>query len=98
MSHRTKVVEEFSRLGWEYGRELAEALLLASRRGNANRALKQAMTRIVIRQIDAAVARLRKTGVPPDIGETYQQNARRGVRDELAAAGIIAAEGQRRAA
>ena len=98
MSNRTKVAEEFSRLGRERGQELAAALLLASNRGNADRALKRQMAQIVLRQIEAAVQRLRDTGVPADLSEAYERNARRGVRDELAAGGVTATEAYPRAA
>ncbi len=98
MSDRMKVAEEMARMGREYGQELAAALVLASRRNAADRGLKKQMARLVLHQIDAAVKRLRKAGLPADLGDLYAHGARQGVHDELVESGAVAADTYRRAA
>jgi hypothetical protein len=51
MTSRVHTVEEVRRRGSVYGRELAAALVLASSRKDADRALKAEMAKIVLHQI-----------------------------------------------
>jgi hypothetical protein len=89
---------EVRRQGGEYGRELAAALLLASSRGDADRALKAEMARIVLRQISAAVETLEDAAFPAHLVGLYESAAREGVRDELLRSRDIAAGFNRHAA
>ncbi len=98
MSDRARVAEEMARMGREYGQELAAALVLASSRNAGDRGLKTHMAWLVLQQIDAAVERLRKAGLPTDLGDVYQHGARQGVHDELVESGAVAADTYRRAA
>jgi hypothetical protein len=98
MSSRIQSFEEVRRLGGEFGRELAAALMLASGRGNADRALQRQMARIVLRQIAVAVEKLEKAAFPAELTALYKRAAREGVRDELLKSRAVAAGLERRAA
>ena len=98
MSSRVERFEEVRRLGGEFGRELAAALMLASNRANAERALQRQMARIVLRQIALAVEKLENAAFPADLVALYERAAREGVRDELLKSQAVAAGLERRAA
>jgi hypothetical protein len=98
MTVDTYTETEFRQHGSEYGRELAAALVLASSRGNADRALKAEMARIVLGQIESAVRTLEDAAFPSDLIALYESAARQGVRDELLRSRDIAAGFNRRAA
>ena len=98
MSSRVHTFEDVRRLGSEHGHELAAALVLASSRGDADRALKRQMARIVLSQIAAAVEQLRNAAFPDELAALYEHAARQGVRDELLKSQAIAARLERRAA
>lgn len=90
--------QEARRLGREYGHELAAALLLASRRPGADRALTRQMTQIVLREIDAAVRKLRSGDFPAGLTAIYERGAKEGVRDMLLQTRAVAAPDANRAA
>jgi hypothetical protein len=98
MSSRVHTFEEVRRLGGALGRELAAALVLASGRGNVDRALQRQMARIVLREIAVAVEKLRNAAFPADLTALYERAAREGVRDELLKNTAVAAELRRHAA
>jgi hypothetical protein len=98
MSSSVHTEWEVRRLGSEYGHELAAALLLASSRGNADRVLTREMARIVLRELDAAVRKLRNASFPADLTALYERAARAGVRDELLKSRAVAAGLERHAA
>ncbi|MGH6923499.1 MAG: hypothetical protein ACRED5_07140 [Propylenella sp.] len=98
MSSRIQRFEEVCRLGGEFGRELAAALMLASGRGNADRALQRQMARIVLRQIAVAVEKLENAAYPAKLIRAYERAAREGVLNELLKSQAIAAKLERRAA
>lgn len=98
MSSSVHTEAEVRRLGSAYGRELAAALVLASNRGNADVAVKRQMTRIVLREIDAAVGKLRYASFPTELTALYERAARDGVRNELMKSRAVAAGLERRAA
>lgn len=75
--------QQVRRLGSAFGRDLAAALVLASRRPGADRALTRQMSQIVVREIDAAILKLRKAAFPAALTESYARGAKEGVRDEL---------------
>ena len=75
---------EIEQSGYEYGTELAAALLLASSRLDADSGIKREMAQIVLREIDSAVANLRNGRAPLLLVASYEQACRTGVRDELA--------------
>jgi hypothetical protein len=97
MSSRVHRFQEVRRLGGEYGRELAAALVLASSR-TADRALKRQMARIVLRQIAAAVEKLKNAAFPAELTLVYERAARQGVHEELLKNQEIAARLHRHAA
>jgi len=74
---------EIESFGYEYGAELAAALVLASHRADADVGLKREMAQIVLREIESAVGRLRKAAAPLLLIAAYEQACRAGVRDEL---------------
>jgi hypothetical protein len=74
---------EIERSGYEFGTELAAALVLASNRADANIRLKREMAQIVLREIGSAVQKLRKASAPLLLVAAYEQACRAGVRDEL---------------
>jgi hypothetical protein len=98
MSGRIHTFEEVRRLGGEFGRELAAALVLASGRENADRALQRQMAGIVLRQIAVAVEKLENSAFPENLVKLYERAAREGVRDELLKSRAVAAGLARRAA
>jgi hypothetical protein len=73
---------QFRQIGAEYGRDLAAALLLAVDRG-ADREAEHEMAQIVLREIGAAVQRLRETGLPELLVATYERACRQSCREEL---------------
>jgi|SRR6186713_1907278 hypothetical protein len=75
---------EIERSGYEYGEELAAALVLASSRADADVRMKRDMAQIVLREIDSAVATLRNGKAPLLLVASYEEACRAGVRDELA--------------
>jgi hypothetical protein len=75
--------QQVRRLGNAYGRDLAAALVLASSQPGADRGLKRQMSQIVVREIDAAILKLRKGAFPAELTEIYARGAKEGVRDEL---------------
>jgi hypothetical protein len=83
MSSRVPTQQEVRRIGNEYGCQLAAALVLASSRGNADRAMKRQMAQLVIDQIEAAVQELKNATVPAELMQIFQQEARNGVCEEL---------------
>ena len=91
MFSRAHTEDEVRRIGTEYGRELAAAMVLASSRGNADRTLKRQMAQIVLDQIEATVQELKAGAVPADLVQIYQR-ARDGVREELLMSGAIVAQ------
>jgi hypothetical protein len=97
MTNRVLTVEEVRRRGSEYGHELAAALVLASSRKDADRALKAEMAKIVLHQIEGAVRKL-QGAFPADMVTLYESAARAGVREELLKSRDVAAGLQRRAA
>ena len=78
-------VERFRLLGAEYGRDLAAALVLASARSGEDRATVRAMARIVLREIAAAVDKVRDASIPAPLAKAYEQACRASVRSELMA-------------
>jgi hypothetical protein len=90
--------QEVRRLGRDYGHELAAALLLASRQPGADRALTRQMTQIVLREIDAAVLKLRNAAFPAELTAIYERGAKQGVRDVLLKSRAVAAADVNRAA
>jgi hypothetical protein len=98
MISRVHTVEEVRRRGSEYGRDLAAALVLASSREGADRALKAEMAKIVLNQIEGAVRKLEDASFPSDIVVLYESAAREGVRAELLKSRDIAAGLARHAA
>lgn len=98
MTSRVHTVEEVRRRGSEYGHELAAALVLASGREHADRALKAEMAKIVLHQIEGAVRKLQDASFPPALVALYESAAREGVRAELLKSRDIAAGLARHAA
>ncbi len=89
---------EVRRLGSEYGRELAAALVLASSRPDADVTMKRQMARIVLREIGTVVRQLKDASFPVELAALYESSARAGVRDELLKSRAVAAGLQRQAA
>jgi len=83
-SFNTMTSTEIEQSGYEYGEELAAALLLASSRGDTDVRTKREMAQIVLREIDSAVKTLRSGNAPLLLVASYEQACRAGVRDELA--------------
>ena len=79
MSSRANTEQKVCRMGQRYGRELAAALVLASK--DASQGLKRQMAQIVLGQIEAAVLVLKNAVVPADIIHIYEAGARNGVHD-----------------
>lgn len=98
MSSGVHSVDDIRRLGSEYGRDLAAALVLASDRAGDDRALKRQMAGLVLGEIAAALEKLRNAAISSDLIEVYERGAREGVRDELLKSKAIAAQVERRAA
>ncbi len=73
---------QFRQIGAEYGRDLAGALLLAFERG-AGRGAEQEMTQIVLREISAAVQRLRDARLPELLVAAYERACRESCREQL---------------
>ena len=89
MSGQTSTEREAYLIGHEDGRELAAALVLASNRGKAERALTQRMAQIVLDQIEIKVRHLTNTRLAPILIQNYERGARHGVRDELLKSGVV---------
>lgn len=70
-----------SRTGAEYGQDLAAALIRAGRDLGTDQ--KREMSRIVLREITAAVEGLRASGIPESHVEAFERACRRACRDEL---------------
>jgi predicted HAD superfamily phosphohydrolase len=83
-SFDTMTSAEIEQSGYEYGAELAAALVLASSRPDADIRMKREMAQIVLREIDSAVDTLRDGMAPLLLVACYEQACRAGVRDELA--------------
>lgn|SRR6188508_2119720 len=88
MSGQTSTEREAYVIGHEDGRELAAALVLASNRGKAERALTRRMAQIVLDQIEIKVRHLTNTRLAPILIQNYERGARHGVRDELLKCGV----------
>ena len=73
---------QFRQIGAEYGRDLAGALLLAVERG-ADRDAEHQMTQIVLREINAAVQRLRDARIPELLVAAYERACRESCREQL---------------
>jgi hypothetical protein len=73
---------QFKQIGAEYGRDLAAALLLAVEKG-ADRETEQAMAQIVLREIGAAVERLRAARLPELLVAAYERACRESCREQL---------------
>jgi len=73
---------QFRQIGAEYGRDLAGALLLAVERG-ADRDAEHEMTHIVLREINAAVQRLRGARIPELLVAAYERACRESCREQL---------------
>ena len=97
MSSRVQTEKEVRRRGNEYGCELAAALVLASSRGDADRALKRQMAQVVLDQIEDAVRELRGGAFPADLIQIYERGAREGVREEILKSGAITTQLRRAA-
>ena len=80
---QTMTSTEIEQSGYEYGTELAAALVLASRRADADVETKRQMAQIVLREIGSAVDTLRHSPAPLILVAAYEQACRAGVRDEL---------------
>ena len=80
---QTMTSAEIERSGHEYGAELAAALVLASRRADADIQMKRQMAQIVLGEIGSAVQKLRRSDAPLLLVAAYEQACRAGVRDEL---------------
>ena len=74
---------EIEESGYEYGAELAAALVLASSRPDADVEMKRDMAKIVLREIDTAVTTLRRGYAPMLLVASYEEALRAGVRDGL---------------
>jgi len=83
MSRRVHTTRELHRIGKDYGKELAAALVLASSRDGADRALKRQMAQIVHKLIEGAVRDLTNIAFPIDLILIYERGVREGVREEL---------------
>lgn len=83
-SFDTLTSTEIEQSGYEYGSELAAALLLASSRADTDIRMKREMAQIVLREIGSAVDMLRDGKAPLLLVASYEQACRAGVRDELA--------------
>ena len=81
--------KEVRRRGNEYGRELAAALVLASSRGNPDRAMKRQMAQIVLDQIEPAVEALKNGAFPERRIQIYERAVRSGVHEELLTSGVV---------
>jgi len=97
MSSQLHAHDTVRRIGLEYGRELAAALLLATRRNDADTGMTRRMAQIVVREIAAAVAKLQAAALSDEVVATYERAARDGVGEGLLRNGI-AARTERRAA
>lgn len=98
---QTMTSAEIEQSGYEYGKELAAALVLASRRAHGDRVAKREMAQIVLREIGASVEALRVSSAPLLLVAAYDEACRTGVREELErsiAADAAAAEHNRHAA
>jgi hypothetical protein len=73
---------QFRQIGAEYGRDLAAALLMAVERG-ADRGVEHEMAQIVLREINAAAARLRAARLPELLVAAYERACRESCRTEL---------------
>jgi len=73
---------QFRQIGAEYGRDLAAALLLAVERG-ADRDIEHDMAQIVLREINAAVDRLRTARMPELLVAAYERACRESCRAQL---------------
>jgi hypothetical protein len=80
---QTMTSVEIEKSGYEYGTELAAALVLASTRANANVTMKREMAQIVLREIGSSVQKLRQSQAPLLLVAAYEQACRDGVRSEL---------------
>ena len=80
---QTMTSTEIEQSGYEYGKELAAALVLASHRARGDLATKREMAQIVLREIGAAVQALRGSSAPLLLVAAYDRACRAGVREEL---------------
>ena len=80
---QTMTSAEIERSGYEYGSELAAALVLASHQVETDLETKRQMAQIVLREIEASVVALRATRTPLVLVSAYEQACREGVRGEL---------------
>ena len=80
---QTMTSAEIERSGYEYGSELAAALVLASHQIETDLETKRQMAQIVLREIEASVVALRATRTPLVLVSAYEQACREGVRGEL---------------
>jgi hypothetical protein len=80
---QTMTSAEIEKSGYEFGSELAAALVLASTRARADAFTKRAMAQIVLREIDASVQELRESYAPVLLIAAYEEACRAGVKDEL---------------
>ena len=80
---QTMTSAEIERSGYEYGSELAAALVLASHQVETDLEIKRQMAQIVLREIEASVVALRATRTPLVLVSAYEQACREGVRGEL---------------
>src|SRR5688500_11673607 len=78
-----KRLRSYAGAGAQFGADLAKALLLAVSRGGGDREAKAHLSAIVMREILAAVERLRELGVPALLVQAYERACRRACRDEL---------------
>lgn len=81
-SFNTMTSAEIEKSGYEYGAELAAALVLASSRAGADIGMKREMAEIVLREIRSSVDMLRAKA-PLLLVAAYEKACRAGVRDEL---------------
>jgi hypothetical protein len=80
---QTMTSSEIEQSGYEYGTELAAALVLASHRVETDLETKRQMAQLVLREISASVDALRATRTPLVLVSAYEQACREGVRKEL---------------
>jgi len=81
--------QEIQKLGREFGRELAAALVLASEQAGDDRNLTRQMARLVLLQIEGAVRKLRDAAFPRDLLAVYEKACREGVHAELTTRGTV---------
>jgi hypothetical protein len=92
MLDRGLTEQEVQRHGNEYGADLAAALVLASSRADANRAIRRRMAQVMLNQIEGAINALEEAAFPLDLIQIYERGAYEGMRDELLKGCSIAAQ------